>query len=400
MSVQALSARINLEQSRKQAKDLVKAFKAGDRETLDRIRWNHPRFRGLTDAQIQKRKFALADAQLVIARLHYVESWPKLLEHIDALNRKDPRVMRFEAAADATIAGDVSRLRTLLREHPELVHERSTRAHRAPLLHYVAANGVEDYRQLSPKNAVEVAKVLLDAGAEVDAATDVYGGGSTALNLVATSTPPRLAGVQIPLIDLLLKHGAAIDGVKQGDSSVRAALANNCPEAAEVLADRGAKVEDVVVAAGIGHLDLVRRLAKPAGKEQLDRALIMAARYGRSDVVRYLLDVGADVAASDGMTALHWAAGGGHLETLEVLIERGAPLEQKNVYGGTVLDSTLWFAYNVRPEEFERNDYPAVIDALIAAGARTEVYPGMQKHIQGVYRRAGREGRVPFRNDA
>jgi hypothetical protein len=387
MSAQALSPRINLEQSRKQAKDLVKAFKAGDPEVLDCIRWNHPRFRGLTDAQIKTRKFALADAQLVIARLHYVESWPKLLQHIEALKSKDARLMRFEAAADAIIAGDIPELRALLRQHPELVRERSTRAHRAPLLHYIAANGVEDYRQVSPKNAVEVGKVLLDAGAEVDAATEVYGGGSTALGLVATSTPPRRAGVQIPIIDLLLEHGAAIDGVKPGESTVEAALANNCPEAAVALAERGAKVENVVVAAGVGRLDLVRLLAEGATKEQLEKALIMAARYGRSDVVRYLLDTGVDVAASDEMTALHWAAGGGHLDLIKLLIERGAPLEQKNVYGGTVLDSTLWFAYHVTPEGLSHNDYPAVIDTLIAAGARTDVYPEMQKHIQGVSKR-------------
>ena len=388
MSVPALSARVNLEQSRKQAKDLIKAFKAGDAEALDRIRWNHPRFRGLTDAQIQARKFLLADAQLVIARMHYVESWPKLLEHIEALNRKDPRVMRFEAAADAIISGDVPRLRTLLREHPNLVHERSTRAHRAPLLHYIAANGVEDYRQLSPTNAVEVAKLLLDAGAEVDAATEVYGGGSTTLGLVATSTPPRNAGVQIPLIDLLLEHGAAIEGVKPGDSIVRSALANNCPEAAEALVDRGAKVEDVVVAAGVGRLDLVKRLAEDAATARLEKALIMAAQYARRDIVEYLLDRGVNVAASDGMTALHWAAGGGHLDIMELLIQRGAPLEQENAYGGTVLDSTLWFAYHVDPVQFARADYPAVIDALIAAGARTDLYPEMPEYIDGVYRRS------------
>lgn len=388
MSIHALSARINLDQSRKQAKDLVKAFKVGDAEALDRIRWNHPRFRGLTDAQIQTRKFALADAQLVIARMHYVDSWPKLLEHIEALNRKDPRVMRFEAAADAIITGDVATLRSLLREHPGLVHERSTRAHRAPLLHYVAANGVEDYRQLSPRNAVEVATMLLDAGAEVDAATEVYGGGSTALGLVATSTPPRRAGVQIPLIDLLLERRAAIDGVKPGDSTVRAALANNCPEAAEALADRGARVGDVMVAAGVGRLDLVRQFAKDASNEQLEHALVMSARYGRLEIATFLLDAGVDVAASDAMTALHWAAGSADLAMIELLIERGAPLERKNVYGGTVLDSTLWFAHHADPEELARNDYPAVIDRLIAAGAGTDLYPEMQQHIDSVYRRA------------
>ena len=392
MAVQALSPRISLEQSRKQAKELVRAFRAGDPKALDRIRWNHPRFRGLTDAEIQKRKFALADAQLVIARLHYIESWPRLLRHIEALERKDPWIMRFEAAADAIIAGDVEKLRAMLREHPELVHERSTRAHHAPLLHYVAANGVEDYRQVTPKNAVEVAKSLLDAGAEVNASTDVYGGGSTALNLTATSAHPRGAGVQIALIDLLLAHGAAIDGVKPGDSTVRSALANNCPEAAVALVERGAKVPDVVTAAGVGRLDLVRGFGESATKDELERALIMAARYGRDEVVRYLVASGVDVAASDGMTALHWAAGGGHLDMMKLLIERGAPLEKKNVYGGTVLDSTLWFAYNVSPKEFAANNYPAVIDMLIAAGARTDLYPEMQKYIDNVYRRVASTG--------
>jgi ankyrin repeat protein len=381
MSLKELSPRVNLEQSRKQAKELVKLFKAGDPEALDRIRWNHPRFRGLRDSEIRTRKFALADAQHVIARLHYFDSWPKLRRHIETLNEKDPRVIRFEAAADAIIAGDVTKLRELLRAHPELIRERSTRAHNAPLLHYISANGVEDYRQISPQNIVEVAKVLLDAGAEVDAESEAYGGGSTALGLVATSTPPRVAGVQIPLIDLLLEHGAVIDGVTPGDSIVRSALANDCPEAARALVERGARVDSVVTAAGVGRLDLVKRMANSATKEHLEQALTMAARYGTRDILDYLLELGVDVAPPSGMSALHQAAGRADLEMVKLLIERGAPLEMKNAYGGTVLDSTLWFAYHVRPSEFANRDYPAVIDALIAAGARTDLYPEMERYI-------------------
>jgi len=76
MPIATLSARINLEQSRKQAKELLKSFKAGDRKTLDQIRWDHPRFKGLSDKEIMAGRFQLADAQLVIARLHSFESWP------------------------------------------------------------------------------------------------------------------------------------------------------------------------------------------------------------------------------------------------------------------------------------------------------------------------------------
>ena len=388
MSTPALSPRINLEQSRKQAKDLVKAFKAGDPVALDHIRWDHPRFRGLKDAEILKRKFGLADAQLVIARLHYFDSWPKLLHHIETLKAKDPRVMRFEEAADAIIAGDVPKLRSLLRSNPELIHERSTRGHHAPLLHFISANGVEGYRQITPPNIVEVTKVLLDAGAEVDAESEAYGGGSKALGLVATSAHPRLAGVQIPLIDLLLEHGAAMDG-----EDVRSALANGCPEAAQALVERGASVDSVVEAAAVCPLDVVKRMAGSATRRDLERALAMAAHYGTYDVLEYLLGLGVDVAAPSGMSPLHQAAGRANLEMVKLLIERGAPLEMKNSYGGTVLDSTLWFAYHVSPAELASRDYPAVIDALIAAGARTDLYPEMEKYIDEVYRKAGKKRR-------
>jgi hypothetical protein len=384
MSIGALSARVNLEQSRKQAKDLVKAFRAGDRSVFDRIRWNHPRFRGLSDAEIGRRDFILADAQLVVARMHYFESWPTLLHHIERLGQRDPDVLRFESAADAIITGDLPALRTLLHDHPTLVDQRSARAHRAPLLHYIAANGVEDYRQLSPANAVDVGRVLLDAGADVDATSDAYGGQSTALALVATSTPPRRAGVQLPLIDLLLAHGAAVDGGRPGSNTVASALANNCPEAAAALADRGA-VLDVVSAAGLGRLDLVKRLAERSTKDHLERALIMAAMHGTYEVLEYLLDLGVDVAASNGMTALHQAAGRANLDMVHLLLRRGAPLEKENAYGGTVLDGTLWFVHHAEPADVARRDYAGVIDALVAAGARTDVYPKMRAQIDEVH---------------
>jgi hypothetical protein len=389
MDLESLSPRVNREQSSKPAKDLLRAFKAGGRPTLERIRWHRTRFRALPDDQIRERRFVLADAQVVVARLHYFESWSKLLRHIETLERRDPRVQRFEDAADAIIAGDVATLLRLLDTHPDLVHERSTRAHEAPLLHYVSANGVEDYRQRSPKNAVEVARLLLDAGAEVDATSEAYGGGCTTLGLVSTSTPPRRAGVQIPLIDLLLDRGAAIDGVRPGRSSVKDALANGCHEAARALADRGARVPDVVAAAGIGRLDLMAQLADGGSERELANALTAAAgRYGNHDVVKYLLDRGVDIAAKSRWPALHSATGSGNLRVIDLLIRRGAPLESRNMYGGTALGQAIWFAFHGDPAR--ATDYADVIDALIAAGSRTDAYPRMREHIHEAYRRAGR----------
>lgn len=383
MSLDSLSPRINLQQSRKQAKDLLKAFQVGERRAIDVIRSHHPGFRGLDVARATERPFRLADAQLVVARLHYFETWPKLLHHIKALERQDPRVARLENAADAIVTGDMETLRKLVREDPGIVHERSTRAHRAPLLHYISANGVEDYRQVTPPNVIALARLLLDSGAQVDATSEAYGGDSTALGLVATSTPPRRAGVQIPLIELLLERGAAIDGVRPGQSLVRDALANGCPEAARALAERGARIPDIVAAAGIGRLDLVLQLVTAARERDLEKALIAAAgTSGGHDIVRWLLDHGVDVAAATGWTALHAATGEADLRTIELLIRRGAPLERKNMYGGTVLAQAIWFAFHGDPAR--TREYARVIDKLIAAGARTDAYPQMEQHIEEI----------------
>src|SRR5687768_1620680 len=118
---------------------------------------------------------------------------------------------RFDAAADAIVDGDLATLRRLLGEDPSLVRMRSDRRGQATLLHYVAANGVEDERQRTPPNIVEIARLLLDAGAEVDARNEDYGGGGTALGLVATSVHPRRAGVQLALMELLVAAGANVD---------------------------------------------------------------------------------------------------------------------------------------------------------------------------------------------
>jgi hypothetical protein len=88
----------------------------------------------------------------------------------------------------------VGRLKRLVGEHPELIRARSMRTHRATLLHYVGANGIEGWRQHTAANAVEILGFLVDAGAEVDAVADMYGG-STTLGLVATSLHPERAGL-------------------------------------------------------------------------------------------------------------------------------------------------------------------------------------------------------------
>ena len=115
--------------------------------------------------------------------------------------------------------GDLAVLEFALRRNPALIGARSSRiccfdppVHRATLLHYVAANGVEAYRQRTPPNAVEIARALLEAGAEPDAFADMYGAQCTTMSMLVSSGHPAKAGLQVPLVELLLDYGAAIDG--------------------------------------------------------------------------------------------------------------------------------------------------------------------------------------------
>jgi hypothetical protein len=140
------------------------------------------------------KKCALTDTQCVIARSHGFESWPKVVKHLEALARKSSSVSRFEAAADAIVRGDAATLKRLLREDPKLVRAISTREHSATLLHYVSANGVEGYRQKTPENIVEITGMPLNAGAEIDATANVYGGGCTTLGLPRVSRLLHIRG--------------------------------------------------------------------------------------------------------------------------------------------------------------------------------------------------------------
>ena len=322
------------------------------------------------------RKCALADAQFVIARSHGFESWPKFAKQLEALARKNTSASRFEAAADAIVSGDAATLKRLLREEPGLIRARSTREHSATLLHYVSANGIEGYRQKTPKNIVEIAEMLLKAGAEVDAIADVYGGGCTTLGLVATSVHPERAGVQEALLKTLLDHGAKLEQASiagNRQSIVSGCLANGRLTAAKFLASRGAPL-DLAEAAALGRLDVVKSffredgsLKPSAAKEQLEEGFLFACAYGHSDVVEFLLGKGADLGAHsrDGQTGLHWAVIGGHLDTVKLLLRHKAPLEVKNTYGGTVLDQTLWSAAHGG----DPDAYIAILEELVVAGA-------------------------------
>ena len=382
--VQTLPSHPSLPQYRKQAKDLVKAWKSGDSEAIERVRTFHPRRSNGAGSGVAGAAFTLADAQWTVAREHGFESWPKFVRHVEALARANSPVTQFELAADAIAAGDAATLASLLRDHPQLVRARSTRVHRGTLLHYVGANGVEDYRQKTPPNAVAILRILLAARAEVDAVADMYHQDTT-LGLVATSIHPLLAGVQQELMEALLAAGAAVE-----PAMVNACLANGRQHAAEFLAARAAAL-DLEGAAGVGRLDVVRTyftdlpeqqggLQGGATRAQMQAGLNWASEYGRCGVIEFLLAKGADPGEQDrfGQTALHWAAIGGHLEAVRTLLAHHPPLEIRNQFGGTVLGQTVWSALHDKLGI----DYLPIVEALLEAGADATAVPVPTGHAR------------------
>jgi Ankyrin repeats (3 copies) len=400
-----LPPRPSLEQYKKRAKDLVKACRSGDPAALRAwaARWGDTDTRHIDEiAQFARTKLAgsckLTDAQFVIARAHGFESWPKMAKHLETLARANSPVSAFETAADAIISGDLGALERLLREQPDLIRARSTREHRATLLHYVSANGVEGYRQKTPKNVVAVARLLLRAGAEVDAEADVYGGGCTTLGLVATSQHPLRAGVQNDLVDVLLEHGARLDlpGGGHNHGLVNACLRNGCPGAADYLARRGAPL-DLEAAAGVGRLDVVQGLFDEAAETERRDAFSQACGYGHPDVVEFLLGKGMKVDArlsvmGAGHTGLHVAAYAAQVEVVRVLLRHGAPVNVKDETWGT--PPLVWALHAWREERAAPPErYTQVVAMLVAAGAvvdpalviseRVRADPGMLAALTG-----------------
>ena len=116
MPGKALPDRPNLDQYKKQAKELLRAWHAADPEALARVAAHHPRLRARAAAP--DAAFQLADAQLVIAREHGDATWTAFAARIGAIVGAAP-VPPWKLAEDAVVRGDAEALAALLREHGE-----------------------------------------------------------------------------------------------------------------------------------------------------------------------------------------------------------------------------------------------------------------------------------------
>lgn len=146
----------DLEQLKRQAKELLKAFGAADVEAIAEVNAHY------RDADVTT--FALHDAQLVLARSYGFDSWPKLKAYADGATVK--------RLAEAVSAGDVARVRTMLVVRPELVNMDMAENDEHRALHYAVFN-----------RAPEMVRLLMQYGADARKGIYPHRDATTALTL-------------------------------------------------------------------------------------------------------------------------------------------------------------------------------------------------------------------------
>ena len=192
--------------------------------------------------------------------------------------------------------GDVSTVKRLLSDDPRLVHD--TDDHLKTPLHWAAEHDHDD-----------VAETLLNAGADLDATTSW---GATPLDWAATMGSTKVA-------DLLLARGA------RGMNLVNAASLGKMDLVRNFL-DSGVPLASLVAPAPAQPDDhWVADSARMRG-DVISHLFYCACRNGHTAVAALLLERGASVNAKGGFggTALHWAAINGHKDTVAFLLHHGA----------------------------------------------------------------------------
>ena len=309
-----LPSRPDLEQARRQAKELLRDARGGDAEAVARL------------AAVSDRQ-TLAGAQLALAREHGFSSWAQLKREIERREILDDR--------------DVDRLAELLAEEPELATApmRRWQDHRggpSPLsytamLRYDTAGGV--WRDVPDTGAV--ARLLLEAGAPADGEP---GDRETPLITAASYGDADVARTLIEAgADLEARAAEDAGGVPGGTALLHAAVFG-MTEVVDVLVEAGARIHGVEEAAAAGDVDT---WLDDAPAEARVRALVMAADHQRLDVIDRLVAAGTPVDATDpafGGQPLRTAASNGRPASVRRLLAHGADPELRDKEGRTPLD--------------------------------------------------------------
>jgi ankyrin repeat protein len=343
-----LPDRPNLEQYKKQAKDLARECCSHAPDALVRLQRYHPRFANLSAAEMQNGRITLTDAQLVVAREHGFESWPKFAAHITTLNLErsvaaldDPIAAFIRAACvprdDSHVSGTVEEAELILRRYPKVARANiytavilaDEAAVRDFLQRDIASASVPGgtfnwdpltylcfsrYLRLDPTRSdafVSTASALLDAGANANT------------GWIEMIDHPNAR----PILESAI-YGAA--GIAQNDGLTRLLLERGADPNDEETPYHAAEGYDLAVLKALlesGRLD----------STSMTTLLLRKADWHDTEGIRMLLEHGADPNAMTrwSHTALHQALRrDNRLVNIALFLEHGADPTLKSVHNG------------------------------------------------------------------
>jgi ankyrin repeat protein len=166
----------HLDIPKRQARELLREWRAARPEAIDRIRRRHPKFAAADEAAIRAATFRLSDAQLVIAREYGFAHWTQLKERIHSNSLAG--VLQTAIRAD-----DGDTVVRVLRDNPKLLHvpvwsgnwgppmSHAANLGRLEIIKAVAKLGARDFQHAFDRallqGQIESAKWLLEHGAKL-----------------------------------------------------------------------------------------------------------------------------------------------------------------------------------------------------------------------------------------
>jgi ankyrin repeat protein len=362
---------------------LYKAAEQGNRHQLyavifqarDTLNEKNPET-GMTPLQAAKRNGHKQVARILInfgARVHEVNP------------NADPASVSLHAASEK---GDPKFLAAVLPLPTEKLNKRDPLSGLTPLMYAIRGNHVEvakilieagaDLNQCDANGTPPIAiatrdpnttmlKLLVDKGAAVDAKDTEE---RTALLIAASSG-------SFDAVQLLLNHGADIEAVdSSNNTALSEAIGMRDKEMMTLLLKNKASTEHEVLAGGTTPLSWAIRLGNVEGVELLlsygakvnhvddggDSLITIAARKGHTKIVELLINAGADLAQENNnlRTPLCAAALNGHLQTVGLLLDSDKNVEQATRNCQRALELAV------------KKNHPAVVELLLKRGAKVD----------------------------
>ena len=214
LPTRTLRNRPDLDQLKRQARELLDAFRAGDSGAEKEVQAHY--------RQADAATFALHDAQLVLARAHGFDSWPRLKAFVDGAT-----VRRL---VEAVRNGDLDTVRSMVDARPELVHldVAENDEHRA-LHHAVLRRRTEIVRLLMQRGADARKGIWPHRGATTAFTLAVERGYDEAVAIIEEEEGRRAAGAQLRALPPSVEAGL-VDAFRRGDQDAMIAALETHPE--------------------------------------------------------------------------------------------------------------------------------------------------------------------------